>query len=599
MAIKFYRSKQGCQLLLLSTVISCSAFLSKGAHAETQSTQVNLSTNSESSLIHAIGNDPMVVSPAQSVNQPKTGESAIIHQINQELASSPTTKKAQGVSSVSQLSDVRPTDWAFTALQSLVERYGCIAGYPDRTFRGKQATSRYEFAAGLNACLDKINEIISAGLADKVSKEDLATLQKLQEEFAAELVTLRGRVDALDAKTAKLEAQQFSTTTKLYGQAIFGLQGRLNNTSNIPRTPGTRVADPATNVNFGYLAQLSLITQFPDRGILLTGLQAGNLSTDAPITSFAALNNSFTRLGYEGTTGNTFTLSDLNYRFLIGSNLGIIVGARGVNAVNVFRGPNRVESAGSGPISLFAQRNPVISLNAGQAGLGFDWKIAKEVSLQGVYSAGNAASASGDGGLFGGPTSIGLQLAANIFERIDVALYYLNSYTNNGTLNSAVGDTIIGVVAPVPSNFSTNAFGGTVSWQPTQNFNLGGWLGFTTSSIQNSGFSGSVETFNWMTFANFLDIFKEGDLIGLYVGQPPRITSSNLSGNINFPSILSNTGGVSSSQPASTTHVEAFYRFPVSKNISITPGLVFVFSPGNTATSDTVTIGVVRTTFTF
>jgi len=564
-----------------------------------QATQVNLSSKSDSSLIHAIGNDPMLVSPAQSVSQPKTGESAIIHQINQELVSSPTTKKAQGVSSVSQLSDVRPTDWAFTALQSLVERYGCIAGYPDRTFRGKQATSRYEFAAGLNACLDKINEIISAGLADKVSKEDLATLQKLQEEFAAELVTLRGRVEALDAKTSKLEAQQFSTTTKLYGQAIFGLQGRLNNTSNIPRTPGTRVADPATNVNFGYLAQLSLITQFPDRGILLTGLQAGNLSTDAPITSFAALNNSFTRLGYEGTTGNTFTLSDLNYRFLIGSNLGIIVGARGVNAVNVFRGPNRVESAGSGPISLFAQRNPVISLNAGQAGLGFDWKIAKEVSLQGVYSAGNAASASGDGGLFGGPTSIGLQLAANVFERIDVALYYLNSYTNNGTLNSAVGDTIIGVVAPVPSNFSTNAFGGTVSWQPTRNFNLGGWLGFTTSSIQNSGFSGSVETFNWMTFANFLDIFKEGDLIGLYVGQPPRITSSNLSGNINFPSILSNTGGVSGSQPASTTHVEAFYRFPVSKNISITPGLVFVFSPGNTATSDTVTIGVVRTTFTF
>ncbi len=234
MVIKFCPFKQSCQLLLLSTVISCSAFLSKGAHAETQSTQVNLSTNSESSLIHAIGNDPMVVSPAQSVNQPKTGESAIIHQINQELASSPTTKKAQGVSSVSQLSDVRPTDWAFTALQSLVERYGCIAGYPDRTFRGKQATSRYEFAAGLNACLDKINEIISAGLADKVSKEDLATLQKLQEEFAAELVTLRGRVDALDAKTAKLEAQQFSTTTKLYGQAIFGLQGRLNNTSNSP-----------------------------------------------------------------------------------------------------------------------------------------------------------------------------------------------------------------------------------------------------------------------------------------------------------------------------------------------------------------------------
>jgi len=154
-----------------------------------------------------------VTPSTSSINKTANSEvSQLSVEIKRDTISTNTT--AQNVTSVSQLSDVRPTDWAFTALQSLVERYGCIAGYPDRTFRGKQATSRYEFAAGLNACLDKINEIISAGLADKVGKEDLATLQKLQEEFAAELATLRGRVDALDAKTAKLEAQQFSTTTK-------------------------------------------------------------------------------------------------------------------------------------------------------------------------------------------------------------------------------------------------------------------------------------------------------------------------------------------------------------------------------------------------
>jgi hypothetical protein len=95
------------------------------------------------------------------------------------------------VTSVSQLSDVQPTEWAFTALQSLVERYGCIAGYPNGTFRGQRALSRYEFAAGLNACLDKINELISTGLADKVNKEDLAALQKLQSEFALELASLK------------------------------------------------------------------------------------------------------------------------------------------------------------------------------------------------------------------------------------------------------------------------------------------------------------------------------------------------------------------------------------------------------------------------
>ena len=590
-------------LLLLSALTASSMLVNNDALAETPANSASFSPTNTADLIKAISSDPMTATPAKE--QPSLiGESAIIQQINQqtnrEQITRPVNKTAQGgsVTSVSQLSDVKPTDWAFTALQSLVERYGCIAGYPDRTFRGKQATSRYEFAAGLNACLDKINEIISAGLADKVSKEDLATLKKLQEEFAAELATLRGRVDALDAKVTKLEAQQFSTTTKLFGQAIFGLQGRLNNNANIPRVPGAVSADPATNVNFGAQVQLSLLTQFPDRSLLLTSLQAGNISTDAPITSFNALNNGFTRLAYEGNNGNTFTLTDLNYRFYIGDRLAVIVGPRGVNAVNVFRGANRIESAGNGPISLFAQRNPIISMNSGQAGLGFDWQISKGLSLQGVYSAGNPASASGDGGLFGGPTQIGVQLAATIFERVDTALYYLNSYTNNGTLNNAVGDNFIGLIFPA-SNFNTNAFGGSLSWRATNKLNLGGWLGFTNSNIQNAGFSGNVNTFNWMTYANLIDLFKEGDLFGLYVGQPPSITASNLSGNINFPSLLSLTGGVTGAQPATTTHLELFYRYPISRNISITPGLVFVFAPGNTASSDTITIGALRTTFTF
>ena len=550
-------------------ILSCSTLIGKIAQAEpTNVTAKTREGANESSLIQAIATDPLADS----------------------------TEVSQNVSSVSQLSDVSPSDWAFTALQSLVGRYGVIAGYSDRTFVGKQVLTRYEFAAGLNSALDKVNEIISSGLADKVSKEDLATLQKLQEEFAAELATLRGRVDALDAKTAKLEAQQFSTTTKLFGQAILGLQGRLNNNANIPRTAGSISADPATNVNFGANVSLSLLTQFPDRSLLLTSLQAGNISTDAPITSFNALNNGFTRLAYEGNTNNTFTLTDLNYRFYLGDRFAVIIGPRGVNAVNVFRGANLIESAGNGPISLFSQRNPIISLNAGQAGLGFDWQINKALSLQGVYSAGNAASATGDGGLFGGPTQIGVQLGAT-FDRIDTTLYYLNSYTNNGTLNSAVGDNFIGIAAAGAARFNTNAFGGSLSWRATNKLNLGGWFGFTNSNIQNAGLAGNVNTFNWMTYANLLDTFKEGDFLGLYVGQPPSITSSNLSGGVlNFPSFLSGTGGVAGAQPATTTNVELFYRYPISKNISITPGLVFVFAPGNTVSSDTITIGALRTT---
>lgn len=139
--------------------------------------------------------------------------------------SSPSSDRLAQVTSVSQLSDVQPTDWAFQALQSLVERYGCIAGYPNLTYRGNRALTRYEFAAGLNACLDRVNELIATATGDLVTKEDLAALQKLQEQFAAELTTLRGRVDAVEARTAELEANQFSTTTKLNGEAIIAAVG--------------------------------------------------------------------------------------------------------------------------------------------------------------------------------------------------------------------------------------------------------------------------------------------------------------------------------------------------------------------------------------
>jgi hypothetical protein len=91
---------------------------------------------------------PEVV-PAESTNTLEQTN----HYSNDSTADDPMGQ----VTNVSQLSDVSPGDWAYEALQSLVERYGCIAGYPDGTFRGNRATTRYEFAAGLNACCSKLS----------------------------------------------------------------------------------------------------------------------------------------------------------------------------------------------------------------------------------------------------------------------------------------------------------------------------------------------------------------------------------------------------------------------------------------------------------
>ncbi|MBD0334893.1 MAG: S-layer homology domain-containing protein [Cyanobacteria bacterium Co-bin13] len=85
------------------------------------------------------------------------------------------------ITSVSQLSDVLLSDWAYQALQSWIEQYGCIQGYLDRTYRGNAAITRYEFAAGLNACLDVVAQLMGTG----IDPNDLATIRRLQEEFQA------------------------------------------------------------------------------------------------------------------------------------------------------------------------------------------------------------------------------------------------------------------------------------------------------------------------------------------------------------------------------------------------------------------------------
>merc|ERR1712078_133056 len=135
--------------------------------------------------------------------------------INVDAVSQYTTKKKSSraqVTSVTQFSDVYPTDWAYQALSNLVEQSGCVAGYPNGTFRGNRAMTRYEAAALLNACLDSVT-----GMTDE--------LKRLISEFETELAIIKGRVDGLEARVGELEATQFSTTTKLKGQADFFMGG--------------------------------------------------------------------------------------------------------------------------------------------------------------------------------------------------------------------------------------------------------------------------------------------------------------------------------------------------------------------------------------
>lgn len=496
------------------------------------------------------------------------------------------------VTSVAQLSDVAPTDWAFQALQALVERYGCIAGYPDRSFRGNRSLTRYEFAAGLNACLDRINELIAAGTASLVKQDDLKTLNQLQEQFAPQLAALRERIDAIDARTTKLEAQQFSITTKINGFVVAGVQGRsANRGDRNPRDGQRDTDDPGTNFNVINQNYIYLTTQFSPRDYLYMAVWNQTGSGDPRLTNDG-------RLGYDGGAFDLY-LSDLNYHFLIGDKFAGFVGTEGVYTSLAFRGPNRVESSFTGPLSYFAQRNPILNIGFGRGGAGFDWQFAKRASLQAVYSTDIAGVFPNSLGGRGHNTG-GVQLAVTPTNAVDVALYYINDYSPNGSLLSYVGDEQLTAISPstgTSAPLQTNAIGATVNWQLSPRLTLGGWFGYTNSRIP--GESGRVETTNYAVYLNFPDLFGKGNLGGIYVGQPPKITSSTLSVGNNVPDSLNTGLGRSGGQPGTTTHIEAFYRWQLNDNLSLTPGLIVILQPGHTRDSDPIVVGALRTTFAF
>ncbi|TVQ65379.1 MAG: hypothetical protein EA366_00130 [Spirulina sp. DLM2.Bin59] len=511
------------------------------------------------------------------------------------------------VTSVNQLRDIDPNDWAYTALNDLIQRYNCLQGYPNSTFQGSRPLNRYEFAAGLNACTNVLETLLTAN-GDFVTRDDLETLRRLMAEFETELATLGGQIDNLESRVNFLSDNQFSTTTKLYGQVVMGLQGRFSNSADAQKADGTfgRDGNPDTpdlndTISFGYNAQLTLLTQFSPRSFLITGMQAGNLNTSDFTSNFGLLNNNFTRLGYESNTNNNLILSDVSYRQLLTNNLAMIVGPAGVNPVNVFRGPSRVESAGFGPLSRFAQRNPIIQIGATTAGIGFDWQPSRTISLQGVYSApfANASTA----GLFNDSYTAGVQAFLTPTDRIDLALYYLHAYSgsNAGRLQTGVGDSDISSFTA--ARFNTDAFGATANWAITDGVTLGGWVGFTTSRQVNH--AGSAQTHNWMVSLQFPDLLGQGNYGGIFFGVPPRITQSNLTVNGvltgNLPGIYEgnlapNTNG---GRRDSTYHLEAFYRWQLSRHVTLTPGVILLLNSGHNAGSDPIVIAGLRTTFSF
>ena len=528
------------------------------------------------------------------------------------------------VTSVSQLTDVKPTDWAFQALQSLVERYGCIVGYPDRTFRGNRALSRYEFAAGVNACMDRINELIAAGTADLAKKEDLLALQRLQEEFAAELATLRGRVDALEVRTATLEKQQFSATTKLSGLVWFNLTGAFP-TGDVTAergVPGSAFAPPRRNpvtlqpsrvlreapeITTSYYTFLTLNTSFTGKDSLVTQLVSGNGNSPANQLVSAGFFNSWGTPFLDQTgvpTSGSVSVREMAYTFPLGDKVRVAIGPR-LNYYRYFDG-NRFTSFLTGSTSFNSNGSTLLNAVDRGSGAVVTWNIAQPFRFTLGYMAENTeflnpnvfnTSSDPNDGLFNSSNTITAELAYSPSRNFNLRLLYARSSLKpyNGFIGGAVGE-------PLPYGYADDGFGGRVrdsgadtfvvnlDWLITPRFGIFGRYSYGTLDINpvnpiRSG--GDIRVQSFQVGLGFPDLGKKGAL-----GVISFVMPHDYLGGRRF---LLAGGGDGGTQ----YDLEVSYFYPVTNNIAIVPAFYAIFNANNFDSNPTVMVGNVRTQFSF
>ena len=455
------------------------------------------------------------------------------------------------VTSITQFSDVQTTDWAYQALSNLVERYGCVAGYPNGTYKGGQSMTRFEAAALLNACLDRVTEVTDE-------------LQRLLNEFKVELAVLKGRVDGLEAKVGELEATQFSTTTKLKGEANFVLGGVPSLTTNKGGNVG--------NTAFNYDLRLNFDTSFTGKDLLRTRLRSGNFSSDPFGTS-----SSLFKLDKAESFVDQVILDRLYYQFPVGKSVTLTAGPLVRNTEMTW-----IPSAYKSEILDFFQLAGTSGVynKATGAGFGAQWKQPTQKGQGGFVAGVNYVAQDGEfseTGVF--DSDGGLNLLAQIGYRapqwgVAVGYRYGGENTRPRTYNGLLGANGALVNGQESNSVALNAY-----WQPVQS----GWVpsvsaGYGYNSV--SGTTGKTDATNsdsWFVGLQWSDVFVAGNSAGVAVGQAPS----------------AETAGVSDA-----TMIEIFYKYQVTDNISITPALFYVDNNQRYQNSSRFG-GVIQTKFTF
>lgn len=482
------------------------------------------------------------------------------------------------VPSLSQLSGVQPDDWAFQALQSLAERYDLtLDDNFDVSDQENKRFSRDAFAVALNTVLQHLERRFEQQSQKQVAHEDWRILQRLQTEFASELARLQAQTIQFSKNISELEDHQFSTTTKLNGQVIFAVNAGGFSGDRIIAPRGATVSTAQPQATFIYRASLNLNTSFTGTDLLQVRLIAGSNGADDNAAGFLEPNLAST-LDFSIPGRQALSLARAYYTFRPANDLMVTLGATMVASDYVDN--NRYAKRSFQDFSTQALvGNFVLLPRERGAGAALTWNPGSgPFSVRAVYIAGDAANqlpenqqrlggggaedirlfptagGGAEGGLFGDPYQgvVELEYAPN--RSFALRLQYS-------------GGEVFG------SHFQAVGVNGELAL--SDRVGLFGRYGY--SSYPNTTI-GDITPNYWMFGLSFSDVLQKGAIAGIAMGQP---------------FIESDVGN------ATQTNFEAFYNYPLSKNIRLTPLIQVILNPGNQAANSTIMTGTIRTVFSF
>ncbi len=403
-----------------------------------------------------------------------------------------------------------PSELSYAQFYDFGEHHNCSVGNNNQLLRSNLIPSNQESFLLGGSCFD--SGLIANG--ESLEPED----QQVVDEFVSEMTKLKNRIDLLEGKFNQLSANQFSSTTKLSGNATF--------TFGASTWERGSTDSEAFHSNYSY--KLFLNTSFSGNDFLRLSLEAGNYSATSPLL-----------LESIASTGNEFRVESLYYSFPFGEftvAAGPLYELDKLSAITstysnsfffngYYIGPNSFSS----PIGISG------------TGAGFSY-----LGKNGFSFGTSFAAVDGSNAELGIGTNDGN-------DALSISAGY-NSTSFGGGLTYAKLDSPTGAISELAFsltglNFDENpeAFGIGFYWTPTENFDISAGIDFLDVGI--SGYE------DGMTFSIGADLDLLSGVLSAGIASVPDWDANN-----NY-------------DPAGMAY-ELYYSYKISEAISIKPGLM-------------------------